>query len=76
MRIPSIGLKLKYFIIVLSVVAIVLGGWVQFFSSRGFVKTTGTIVSIEEKPGADDETEYTVTVAYDAYAYCVRLHRP
>ena len=65
MHLPSVGVKLKYFIIVVSVIAIILGGWVQFFSSRGFVETTGTIVSITEEPGVDDETDYTVTVAYD-----------
>ena len=76
MRLPSIGFKLKYFIIIMSVAAIILGGWVQFFNSKGFIKTTGTIVSIEEKPGAaDDETDYTVTVAFTlTLAVCACVH--
>lgn len=65
MRLPSIGLKLKYFIIVLSIAAILLGGWFQFFHSRGFVKTTGKIVSIEEEVTGTDESDYTVIVSYD-----------
>ena len=58
------GIKLKYFIIVISVIAIAAGIYVTFFQSRGFEKTTATIKSIETTEGTEGE-DYIVTVEYE-----------
>lgn len=60
------GLKFKFFAIIMAVICIILGVYLTFFHSAGFVKTEATIVSIVEEPaddGSDDEN-YVVTVAY------------
>ena len=47
------GPQLKYFAAVMAVIAIVAGIWMTFFQSRGFVKTTATIVSVVEQEDAE-----------------------
>lgn len=61
------GIKIKYLAVGIAIVAIALGIWTTFFQSRGFVKTTATIVSIVETPSesASDETDHVVTVEYE-----------
>ena len=61
------GIRFKYFAAAIAIVAILGGIWLTFFHSRGFVRTTATIVSIERDfslPG--DEDNYIVTVEYVA----------
>ena len=59
------GIKLKYFVIGMSIFAILFGGWLTFFHSSGFVKTEATIVSMEEtSESTADDKNYIVTVDY------------
>ena len=57
------GPKLKIFAAVLAVICLGIGIYVSFFQSRGFVKTTGEIISIRAD-GAGDDTNYFPTVQY------------
>ena len=57
------GPKLKIFAAVLAVIALAAGIYLTFFRSQGFVKTTGTIVSLRED-SSDDSTVYFPTVEY------------
>lgn len=57
------GPKLKIFAAVLAVIALAVGIYLTFFRSQGFVKTTGTIVSLRED-SSDDSTVYFPTVEY------------
>ena len=60
------GIRLRYFAIVLALIAIAAGVYTTFFQSRGFEKTTATIVSIEEIPNdlPDEGPDHKVTVEY------------
>ena len=62
------GPKLKYFALVMAVIALVFGAYVTFFQSAGFVKTQATIVSIVEVPSdsPDETSDHIVTVDYVA----------
>ena len=40
------GPKLKFFASILAVIALCVGIYTTFFQSQGFVKTTGTVVSV------------------------------
>ena len=57
------GPKLKVFAGILAVLCLAAGIYYTFFHSRGFVKTTGTIVSLREDV-TDDSTVYYPTVEY------------
>ena len=57
------GPKLKIFAAILAAIALVAGVYLTFFHSRGFVKTTGTIVSLREDD-SDDGGIYFPTVEY------------
>ncbi|MBQ7433621.1 MAG: DUF3592 domain-containing protein [Lachnospiraceae bacterium] len=60
------GVRVRYFAIVLAIIAIIFGSYLTFFQSKGFEKTTATIVSVEElqKEFDDEDTDYDVTVEY------------
>ena len=62
------GLKLSYFALVMAVIAIAGGVYITFFESAGYVKTQGTIVSIEEdaEGSTADDKSYIVMVDYIA----------
>ena len=57
------GPKLKILAAVLAVIALAAGIYLTFFRSQGFVKTTGTIVSLRED-SSDDSSVYYPTVEY------------
>ena len=57
------GPKLKILAAVLAVIALAAGIYLTFFRSQGFVKTTGTIVSLRED-SSDESTVYFPTVEY------------
>ena len=57
------GPKLKIFAAILAAIALAAGVYLTFFHSRGFVKTTGTIVSLREDD-SDDGGIYFPTVEY------------
>lgn len=57
------GPKLKIFAAVLALICLAAGIYLSFFRSRGFVKTTGTIVSLREDT-SDDSSVYFPTVEY------------
>ena len=57
------GPKLKIFAAILAAIALAVGVYLTFFHSRGFVKTTGTIVSLREDD-SDDGGIYFPTVEY------------
>ncbi len=63
------GPKLSIFASVLAVIALVFGFYTTFIQSRGFEKTTATILSVEETEESialddDDNRDYDVTVEY------------
>ena len=63
------GPKLSIFAGVLAAIALVFGIYTMFFQSRGFEKTTATIVSVEEtresvERNDSDDRDYDVTVEY------------
>lgn len=62
------GLGIKVVATIIALVAIVFGVYLTFFQSKGFVKTTATIVSIVELPSSspDDSPDFDVTVKYTA----------
>ena len=57
------GPKLKILAAVLAVIALAAGIYLTFFRSQGFVKATGTIVSLRED-SSDDSSVYFPTVEY------------
>ena len=57
------GPKLKIFAGILAAICLVAGIYITFFQSRGFIKTTGTIVALREDT-VDDSTVYYPTVEY------------
>ena len=63
------GPKLSVFAGILAAIALVFGIYTTFFQSRGFEKTTATIVSVEEtresvERNDSDDRDYDVTVEY------------
>ncbi len=60
------GIRIRYSAIAMGIIAIILGSYLTFFQTKGFEKTTATIVSIEELPKnfEDEDTSYDVTVEY------------
>jgi len=60
------GPKLKYFALVMAVIAIAGGVYITFFQMAGFAKTQATIVSIveDEAHSTPDDVSYIVTVDY------------
>ena len=58
------GPKLKILAGVLAVIALVAGIYITFFQSRGFVKTTGTILSLREEADSDDSSTFYPIVEY------------
>ncbi|MBQ9719944.1 MAG: hypothetical protein IJV64_04535, partial [Oscillospiraceae bacterium] len=62
------GPKLKYFALVMAVIAFAIGVYTTFFQSAGYVKTQATIVSIVEVPSdlPDETSDHIVTVDYVA----------
>jgi len=72
------GPKLKIFAAVLAVIALAAGIYNTFIQSRGFVKTTATIVDIERNFGSGDESDtFTPTVEYtvDGKTYTGKLNQ-
>ncbi len=57
------GPKLKIFAGIMALIALAAGIYFTFFHSQGFVKTTGTIVSLRED-SSDDSSVYFPTVEY------------
>ncbi len=57
------GPKLKIFAGILVAICLVAGIYITFFQSRGFIKTTGTIVALREDT-VDDSAVYYPTVEY------------
>ena len=70
------GPKLKIFAAVLALICLGAGIYVSFFQSRGFVKTTGEIISLRED-GAGENTNYYPTVQYTVggETYTVELNQ-
>ena len=62
------GPKLKYFILVMALIAFAAGVYITFFQSAGYVKTQATIASIEvdEEWSDSEDTSYIVMVDYVA----------
>lgn len=59
------GIGIKYFALIMAIIAIALGVYLTFFHSSGFEKTTATIVAIEETTDvATDEKRSVATVEY------------
>ena len=58
------GPKLRIFAAVLAVICFAVGIYLNFFQARGFVKTTGTIVSARKDTDSDGDTYYYPTVEY------------
>ena len=48
------GPKLIFFASILAVIALCVGIYTTFFQSQGFVKTTGTVVSVRMDTSGDD----------------------
>ncbi len=71
------GPKFKYFALVMAAIALVMGVYMTFFQSAGYVKTKATVVSVEEDPvnSTADDTAYIVMVEYvaDGTHYTARL---
>ena len=64
------GPKLKYFAAVLAVICLLGGVYVTFFQSRGFEKTSATIVDIETDQIGEDVSYYPVVdYTVDGVAY-------
>ena len=60
-----LGIRLRYFALVMAVIALAGGIYLTFFRSTGFLKSEATITDIEEVEGTfENETEYNVTVRY------------
>ncbi len=59
------GIKLKWLVWGLGLIALAAGIYFTFFQGKGYVETTATIASITEEPGVGDDVEYTVMVGYD-----------
>jgi len=57
------GPKLKIIAALIALVCLAAGVYVTFFQSRGFEKTTGTIISLREESTGEDST-YFPTVEY------------
>lgn len=57
------GPKLKIFAGILAAICLLAGIYLTFFRSRGFVKTTGTIISLRED-SSEDSPVYFPTVEY------------
>lgn len=72
------GPKLKIFAAVLALIALAAGIYTMFFESRGFVKTTATIIKMEQNLGTEGENDtYTPTVEYtvDGKTYTGQLNQ-
>mgnify|MGYP002625838794 CR=1 FL=1 len=72
------GPKLKIFAAVLALIALAAGIYMVFFESRGFVKTTATIINIERNNGSGDTDDtFTPTVEYtvDGKTYTGQLNQ-
>ena len=72
------GPKLKIFAAVLAMIALAVGIYTMFFESRGFVKTTATIIDMERNYGSGDESDtFIPTVEYtvDGKTYTGQLNQ-
>jgi len=58
------GPGLKIFAVILAVIALAFGVYSTFIQSAGYMKTTATIVSIEEDQESGDDDSYIVTAKY------------
>ena len=69
------GIGIKYFAMIMAVIAIAGGIYLTFFHSTGFVKTQATIVSLEDTSTGTDGPSYCPTVEYtvDGTVYTSRL---
>lgn len=68
------GPKLKILAAVLAVISLAAGIYVSFFQSRGFVKTTGTIIDLREDSAGEGSTFYpTVEYTVDGKTYTAEL---
>ena len=71
------GPKLKFFALLMALIALGAGVYITFFQSAGHVRTQATILSIEEDPelSTPDDTSYIVMVEYvaDGARYTSRI---
>ena len=68
------GPKLKIIAGILAVIALAAGIYLTFFRSRGFVKTTGTIVALREDSSGDSSVYFpTVEYSVDGKVYTGEL---
>ena len=59
------GIGIKIFALILAIVAIVIGIYLTFFHSSGFVKTQAMVTAVEKIDGIGDETDtYEVSVEH------------
>ena len=73
------GIGIKIFALILAIVAIVIGIYLTFFHSSGFVKTQATVTAVEKIEGIGDEAdanEYEVSVEHtvDGKRYAATLN--
>lgn len=68
------GPKFKIFASVLALICLAAGIYLTFFHSQGFVKTTGTIVSLRQDNTGDSDVYYpTVEYSVDGSTYTAEL---
>ena len=58
------GPGLRIFAVIIAVIALAFGIYSTFFQSAGYLKTTATIVSIEEDQESGEDDSYIVTAKY------------
>ena len=58
------GIGVKYFAMILGLIAVVAGVYFTFFHSTGFVKTQAVIVDVEDVSTGSDGPSYRPTVEY------------
>lgn len=59
------GIRLRYFVLVLSLIVIGIGVWQVYFQGQGYEKAEATIISIEENEFSTSEDKtYDVVVCY------------
>ncbi len=68
------GPKLKYFATILAVICLLGGVYFTFFQSRGFEKTSATIVDLEADQTGEDVTYYPIVdYTVDGVSYTGRV---
>jgi len=70
------GIRFKHYIIVMAILSLVLGVYIVFFRTSGYVRTEASVVSVKPDPDFDEDNIVTVSFSADGTSCTAEISYP